>query len=77
MSVKKDLLKKAVADTICGYIGDMCVDEDAVVNSEALEILEEIQSVILTDAEDCHIVEAVVTILNRHNIDTGSCHNYG
>ena len=77
MSVKKDLLKKIVADEICRQIGDVCIDESQVVNTEALEILEEIRRVIVADGEDYDIVEDIVTILLRHNIDTGSCHDFG
>ncbi len=52
-------------------------DANEIVNSKAIEILQEIQKVIQSDMDDFEMVEEIVCIFERNKIDADSCHDFG
>ena len=76
MNVKVELLKEYVADFINQNIQDFEIDADKIADSLATKIIKEISDVLKNETyDDTDIVEEIVTIFEKHGIDTGACHN--
>lgn len=78
MKVKTELVKSHIASRICDYMDDIIeFDANEITNTKALEILQEIQNVITGDMDDFEMIEEIVCIFERNNIDAGACHDFG
>lgn len=79
MDIKLEIFAGAVADAINDAIEYIYLDTDDVINSIALKALYEIQNVIQDEAieSDFDVVEKIVGIFEKHNIDAGSRHDFG
>ncbi len=78
MKVKTELLKSYVASRICDYMDDIIeFDANEIINTKALEILQEIQNIIQSDMDDFEMIEEIVRIFERNKIDAGVCHDFG
>lgn len=76
MNVKVELLKEYVADFINQNIQDFEIDADKIADSLATKIIKEISDVLKNETyDDTDIVEEILTIFEKHGIDTGACHN--
>ncbi|MBE7060567.1 MAG: hypothetical protein E7389_07065 [Ruminococcaceae bacterium] len=78
MTVKEDLLIRKVAETVALNIKLPELDINSIVNSAALQMLEEIQAVLAKDKEleDFEIVEEIVEIFIKYGVDFKGCHDY-
>ena len=78
MKVKTELIKNYIASRICDYMDDIIeFDANEIINTKSLEILQEIQNVIQSDMDDFEMVEEIVCIFERNNLDAGVCHDFG
>ncbi len=79
MDIKLEIFAGAVADAINDAIEYIYLDTDDVINSIALKALYEIQNVIQDEAieSDFDVVEKIVGIFEKHNIDAGARHDFG
>jgi hypothetical protein len=78
INIKIELLRKTIADIICQNIDNWVeIDADSIVDTKATKILEEIQAVIQSDMEDFDMIEEIVCIFERNEIDAGVCHDFG
>ncbi len=79
MDIKLEIFAGAVADAINDAIEYIYLDTDDVINSIALKALYEIQSVIQDETieEDFDVVEKIVGIFEKYNIDAGFRHDFG
>ena len=78
MKVKTELVKSHIASRICDCMDDIIeFDANEITNTKALEILQEIQNVITGDMDDFEMIEEIVCIFERNNIDAGVCHDFG
>lgn len=77
MTIKTELLKGFISDYINNQIEDFDIDADKITNTIAIKILSEIQKIIKDcNYSDFEIVEKIVCIFEKHNIDFGSCHDF-
>ena len=78
MKVKTELIKNYIASRICDHMDDIIeFDANEIINTKAIEILQEIQNVIQSDMDDFEMVEEIVCIFERNNLDAGVCHDFG
>ncbi|MBR5156017.1 MAG: hypothetical protein IKW62_06010 [Clostridia bacterium] len=77
MNIKTELIKSSIIDKVCSRITDFEVDESKVADSKAIEVLAEIQKILKSDEEDDFlIVDSIVEVFIKHNLDFGSCHDF-
>ncbi len=76
MNIKVELLKNYISDYINQNINDFEIDADKIADSVAIKALSEIQNILITDNSDEEIVEQIVEVFEKYNLDFGSCHNY-
>lgn len=78
MKVKTEIMKGYISSRICDSIDNIIeFDANEIANSKAIEILQEIQNVIQSDMDDFEMIEEIVCIFERYNIDAGACHDFG
>ncbi|MBQ9757061.1 MAG: hypothetical protein IJW15_01430 [Clostridia bacterium] len=78
MNIKIELLRKTVADLICQNIDNWLeIDANSIVDTKATEILKEIQTVIQSNMDDFDMIEEIVCIFEKNEIDAGLCHDFG
>lgn len=79
MDIKLEIFAEAVADAINDAIEYIYLDTDDVINSIALKALHEIQTVIQNEdiEDDFDVVEKIVDIFEKYNIDAGGRHDFG
>ncbi len=79
MDIRLDIFAGAVSDAINSAIRYIYIDTDDAINSIALTALNDISCVICnTDIEDdFDVVEEIVRIFEKYNIDAGSRHDFG
>ncbi len=78
MKIELELLSKRISDLINYNIENLDIDVSREVNSLAIEILNEIKSIIQNEEikEDYDVVEEIVCIFEKYNIDAGFRHDY-
>ena len=77
MEIKIELLKSFIADYINNRIDNFEIDANKIVNTAAIKILAEIQSIIKNnDYSDFEIVEEIVCVFEKYKIDFGNCHDF-
>lgn len=76
MNIKVELLKKWVADHIINNMDDFEIDADKIADSVAIKMLSEIQQILMSDSYDEEIVEQIVEVFEKYNLDFGSCHDF-
>lgn len=77
MKIKLELLKNYISDFINNRIEDFEINADEIADTAAIDILEEIQNIIKNDTlTDFEIVEEIISVFEKHNIDYGTCHDF-
>ena len=76
MNIKVELLKNYISHYVNQHINDFEIDADKITHSVAVKALSEIQNILQSDNYDEEIVEQIVAIFEKYNLDFGSCHNY-
>lgn len=77
MTIKTELIKNYILEGIFDRVMDFVIDENKIPDTEAVEILGEIQEILKSGEDnDFLIVDEIVSLFIRHNIDTGGCHDF-
>ena len=77
MTIKTELIKSYIADFICNNINDFGIDADRIADTKATEALAEIQQVLhKNELDDFEMVEEIVCIFEKYNLDAGVCHDF-
>ncbi|MBR5809253.1 MAG: hypothetical protein IKY39_04025 [Clostridia bacterium] len=77
MDVKLELLSGAICDAVKENMDTLNIDASQIVNSKAIKILREIKDVIHNEKlEDFEMVDEIVSIFCKYNIDIGGCHDF-
>ena len=77
MNIKTDILKAYIADMISSSIQDFGIDANEIVDSTAIKALSEIQQVLHSnELDDFQMVEEIVLIFEKYNLDAGVCHDF-
>lgn len=77
MTIKTELLKRYICDMVNGQIVDFEIDADKIADTTAIKIVEEIRKIIQNESySDFEMVEEIVCVFEKYNIDTGSCHDF-
>ena len=76
MNIKVELLKNYISDCVNQNINDFEIDANKITDSVAIKALSEIQNILITDNSDEEIVEQIIEVLEKYNLNFGSCHNY-
>ena len=78
MRIKTEILRGYVADFVCARIEDFDVDANEIANSRAINALGEIQLIIQNDKfSDFEMVEEIVNIFEKYELDFGATHDFG
>lgn len=77
MNIKTELIKSYIAEVVCSNIPDFEIDESKVVDTTAVKVLGEIQQILHTnELDDFEMIEGIVLIFEKYNLDAGSCHDF-
>ena len=77
MNIKTEIIKSYISDMICNSMSDFDIDADEIANSKAIEMLEEIQQILKNDSlDDFEMIDEIVLVFYRNNIDAGGCHDF-
>ena len=78
MHLKLELLKGAIFEAITAGLSYAEIDADEIADTTAIKALSEIQQ-ILSDEEksDFDIVDEIVDVFEKYNLDFGGCHDFG
>ncbi len=77
MNIKTDIIKTYIADMICNSIHDFGIDANEIADSTAIKVLGEIQQVLHSnELDDFQVVEEIVLIFEKYNLDAGVCHDF-
>ena len=77
MTIKTEILKKHISDHIIFHINDFEINADEVVNTVAIEVLQQIQDIIKDDeTTDFEKIESIVLLFEKNNIDSIPCHDF-
>ena len=72
MNIKLELLRKHISDFVKHQIEDFEIDASEIADTTAIQILSEIQNVIREENySDFEVVEEIVCIFEKYNIDAG------
>ena len=52
-------------------------DANEIVNTKAIEILQEIQNIIQSDKDDFEMIEEIVCVFEQNGLNAGVCHDFG
>ena len=76
-NIKVELLKNHISDFIQFRINDFQIDASEIADTTATKMLGEIQEIIKNDSySDFEVVEKIVCIFEKYNIDFGSRHDF-
>lgn len=77
MNIKTELIKSHIAEIICRGITDFEIDADKVADTTATKVLGEIQQVLHKEGlDDFEMIEKIVLIFEKYNLDAGACHDF-
>ena len=77
MNIKTEIIKSYVSDMICNSISNFDIDADEIADTKAIKMLEEIQQILKNDSlDDFEMVDEIVLVFHRNNIDAGVCHDF-
>lgn len=77
MNIKLDIIKSYIADIICSDITDFDFDADKIADTTATKALGEIQKVLhKNQLDDFEMIEEIVLIFEKYNLDAGVCHDF-
>ncbi|MBQ2932527.1 MAG: hypothetical protein IJE62_06795 [Clostridia bacterium] len=78
MNIKTELIKSYIAEVVCSNISDFEIDESKVADTTAVKVLGEIQQVLKDNKlDDFEMIEEIVLIFEKYNLNAGSCHEFG
>ncbi len=78
MNIKTELIKSYIAEVVCSNIPDFEIDESKVADTTAVKVLGEIQQVLKDNKlDDFEMIEEIVLIFEKYNLNAGSCHEFG
>ena len=75
MNIKLELLKDSIHDIIDKRLADYVINADEIADTTAIKALSEIQNILASDLDDFEIVEQIVCIFERYNLNAGGCHD--
>ncbi|MGN0181084.1 MAG: hypothetical protein ACI4DP_01515 [Candidatus Ornithomonoglobus sp.] len=77
MNIKIDLLKNVISELIINNIENPDIDINEIVQTTAISVLSDIQSVLKDDSlSDFEAIENIVLIFEKYNIPCGSRHDF-
>ena len=76
MNIKLELLKDSVHDIIDSRLADIIINADEIADTIAIKALSEIQNILASDLDDFEIVEQIVCVFEKYNLNAGGCHDF-
>ena len=76
MNIKLELLKDSIHDIIDSRLADVVINADEIADTTAIKALSEIQNILASDLDDFEIVEKIVCVFEKYNLNAGGCHDF-
>ena len=76
MNIKRELLKDSIHDIIDSRLADISINADEIADTTAIKALSEIQSILAGDLDDFEIVEKIICVFEKYNLNAGGCHDF-
>ena len=77
MNIKLELLKIYISDVINSKLEDFEIDASQIADTSAIQMITEIQKIIKDENySDFDVIEEIVCIFERYNIDCGFRHDF-
>ena len=78
MELINELLCQEIGRSVIEHFKVIEIDHNKIVRTNALNALEEVKEIIRNNEfDDFMIVDKIVSVFNKYNIDVGSCHDFG
>ena len=77
MDIKLELLKHELTRIINEDLESFELDATQIADTTAIKMLREIQQILKADEDDFMIVEEIVLLFEKYNIDCSPCHDFG
>lgn len=77
MNIKLELLKHELTRIINEDLESFELDATQIADTTAIKMLREIQQILKADEDDFMIVEKIVLLFEKYNIDCSPCHDFG
>ena len=76
MNIKLELLKGSIHDIIDSRLADVVINTDEIADTTAIKALSEIQNILASNLDDFEIVEQIVCVFEKYNLNAGGCHDF-
>ncbi|MDD6483911.1 MAG: hypothetical protein PUF72_04970 [Clostridiales bacterium] len=77
MEIKLELLSKGISECVTNSLNKLYIDTNNLIDTAAVNALSEIRDIIQNyELSDFDVVENIVLILEKYNIDCGSRHDF-
>ena len=77
MDLRDELVCQDIGRALIEYFKVVKIDYEKIVQTKALNALEEIKKIIHNDTrDDFMIVDKIVDVFIKYNIDIGGCHDF-
>lgn len=76
MEIKLELMKNYIAEQIINHLDILNINVDNIAETTAISALSEIQEILITDQPDFDIVEGIVCVFEKYNLNFGGCHDF-
>ena len=77
MNIKTELIKNYIAEVVCSNISDFEIDESKITDTTTVKVISEIQQVLHSgELDDFEMIEKIVLIFEKYNLNAGSCHDF-
>ena len=76
MNIKLELLKGSIHDIMDSRLADIVINADEIADTTAIKALSEIQNILASDLDDFEIVEQIVCVFEKYNLNVGGCHDF-
>ena len=76
MNIKLELLKGSIHDIIDSMLADIVINADEIADTTAIKALSEIQNILASNLDDFEIVEQIVCVFEKYNLNAGGCHDF-
>ena len=75
MNIKLELLKDSIHDIIDNRLADVVINANEIADTTAIKALSEIRNILASNLDDFAIVEQIVCVFEKYNLNAGGCHD--
>lgn len=75
MNIKLELLKNEISELVINSLSELNLNAYKIADTTAISALSEIHKILKMHKSDFEIVEEIVCVFEKYNLDYGECHD--